>query len=51
MDVENAVTAYNKIIKKLLALQTITANFVQTRYKYGKMKKIKEVNKAWQHIR
>lgn len=31
--------------------QTLTANFVQIRHKYGKMKKLKEVNKIWQHIR
>ena len=32
-------------------LGDITANFVQTRYKYGKMKRLKEVNEVWQHIR
>jgi hypothetical protein len=31
--------------------KTPTANFVQTRYKYGKMKKLKEINEIWQHIR
>jgi uncharacterized protein involved in propanediol utilization len=29
----------------------ITANFVQAHHKYGKMKKLKEVNEIWQHIR
>jgi hypothetical protein len=30
---------------------SLTANFVQTHHKHGKMKKLKEVNKIWQHIR
>ena len=42
-----------KIIKRALLFKIPfpTANFVQTRYKYGKMKRLKEVNEVWQHIR
>jgi Ca2+-transporting ATPase len=41
---EKALDALKKVLP-------VTANFVQAHYKYGKMKKLKEVNEIWQHIR
>jgi hypothetical protein len=38
-------------LDKGLSRSRLTANFVQTHHKHGKMKKLKEVNKIWQHIR
>jgi len=50
-ELEDYLWSAANILRGMIDAADFTANFVQTRYKYGKMKKIKEVNEIWQHIR